>query len=53
MFKNIYKNFRPGKDYNGRCFKIINQHYLKYIGPSPMLSIQVIFDILRDKKNVN
>ena len=31
VFKNIYKNFRPGKKYDSRCFKIINRPYLKYI----------------------
>ena len=31
VFKNICRNFRPGKNCNSRCFKIMNQHYLKYI----------------------
>ena len=28
VFENIYKYFRPGKDYDSRFFKIINKHYL-------------------------
>ena len=28
VFENIYKKFRPEKDHDSRCFKIINQHYL-------------------------
>ena len=28
VLENIYKNFKPGKDYNSRCFKIINKHCL-------------------------
>ena len=28
VFENIYKDFRPWKDYDRRCFKIINKHYL-------------------------
>ena len=28
VFENIYKDFRPGKDYDIRCFKMINKHYL-------------------------
>ena len=31
VFENIYKNFRPGKDYDSRCFKIINRHYLNSV----------------------
>ena len=31
IFKNIYKNFGPEKDYDSRCFKIVNRPYLKYI----------------------
>ena len=27
-FVNIYKDCRPGKDYDSRCFKTINKHYL-------------------------
>ena len=30
-FENIYKNFVPVKDYDSRCFKIVNEHYLKYL----------------------
>ena len=26
VFQNIYKDFRPGKDYDSRSFKIINKH---------------------------
>ena len=29
-FENIYKNFVPIKDYDSRCFKIVNEHYFKY-----------------------
>ena len=29
-FENIYKNFVPVKDYDSRCFKIVNEHYLKH-----------------------
>ena len=31
VFENIYKNFVPVKDYDSRCFKIVNEHYLKYV----------------------
>ena len=31
VFENIYKNFRPEKDYDSRCFKIINRHYLNSV----------------------
>ena len=30
-FENIYKNFVSVKDYDSRCFKIVNEHYLKYL----------------------
>ena len=26
VFENIYKDFRPGKDYDSHCFKIISKH---------------------------
>ena len=28
VFEDIHKNFRPGKDYDSCCFKIMNKHYL-------------------------
>ena len=28
VFENIYKDFRPGRDCDSRCFKIIDKHYL-------------------------
>ena len=31
VFENIYRNFVPVKDYDSRCFKIVNEHYLKYL----------------------
>ena len=30
-FENIYKNFVPVKYYDSRCFKTVNEHYLKYL----------------------
>ena len=29
-FENIYRNFVPVKDYDSRCFKIVNEQHLKY-----------------------
>ena len=29
MYLEIYAEFVPDKDYDSRCFKIINTHYLK------------------------
>ena len=31
VFENIYKNFVPVKDYDSRCFQIVNDHCLKYL----------------------
>ena len=31
LFENIYKNIVPVKDYDSRCFKAVNEHYLKYL----------------------
>ena len=31
VFENIYRNFVPVQDYDSRCFKIVNEHYLKYL----------------------
>ena len=31
IYIKIYSNFIPVKDYESRCFKIINSHYLKFI----------------------
>ena len=31
IFLKINAEFIPNKDYDSRCFKIINAHYLKYI----------------------
>ena len=31
VFREISSNFVPVRDYESRCFKIINKHYLDYI----------------------
>ena len=31
IFQIIYHNFSPVTEYDSRCFKIINKHYLDYI----------------------
>ena len=31
-FEKIYQNFVSVKDYNRSCFKILNNHYLIYLG---------------------
>ena len=48
VFENIYNNFKPEKDYDSHSFKIINQHYFKYIDKKDLF-----FDILSGKNNVN
>ena len=30
-FEGIYQNFKPEKDYDAHCFKIINKRYLEYV----------------------